>query len=187
LEDYTMKVPPRLDFHLPVLALVVMAGLLCCDKVQAQDFLPSREEHILADHQAIRNWLQCEECTPAQLQAVVRLGQKAVPFLTYTLQQGPSYMERISLTRFLQRRYAEILEYKASYSKTRLPLSEREYIIFHVSQLETQYQIRAATALGAIGGPSAKIALEQSLDQELSEVVRRVVKEALPKGNTPTP
>lgn len=114
---------------------------------------------------------------------MVRLGPKAVPFLSAALQDGPTMIELAPVTRFLQRRYADLRKYSSLHSDAPLRLTESEYISFHVSQLKTQYQIRAATALGAIGGPLAKQALEVSPDQPLSATVNRVVKQALSRSN----
>lgn len=177
-----MNVPTRT--HL-LATLLVVVGLSYPGKAHSAETLGPPEEQTFAVHRTILNWLDCEECTAAQLQAVIRLGPKAVPFLAAALHQGPTFVALVSLTRFLKRRYAELQKYKATHQDAPLPLNEREYIELHVSQLTTQYQIRAATALGAVGGPSARLALEQAMDLELPEVVRSVVKDALSRISVP--
>jgi len=179
---------PSLKRSIVVSAVVIVMSILSNQRtIYAQQTQSSPEERILAIHRIILSWLHCEECTSAQLMAVVQLGPKAVPYLTSALQDGPTLIEQVSLRRFLQRRYAELQKYVSSHTDASLPMTEKEYISFHTSQLTTQYQVRAATALGAIGGPSAIQALKLSANQELSREVLDVVKHALFRNNVLTP
>ena len=129
------------------------------------------------------NWLDCEECTGPSLKAVKELGPSVVPYLACTLYTGAPSGKLVPLARFLKQRYGELLQYKATHSDAVVSLSESAYIATHLSHLQIQYQLRAATALGAIGSPSARLALKKALDPalhlDLSEVVRITIQETL--------
>lgn len=105
-----------------------------------------------------------------------------MPYLACALYTGAPSGKLIPLAGFLKQRYGELLQYKATHSNAVISLSEHAYIATHLSHLQIQYQLRAAIALGAIGSPSAKLALEKALahaDLDLSEVVRITVRETL--------
>ncbi len=128
---------------------------------------------------SILNWLECEECRPAQLKSVVQLGPGIIPFLALALEQGPSRAKSADLVRFLETRHTALQNYQNSHPHTSFLLNKEDYVQVHLSNLVTQYQIHAATALGAIGGPLAKQVLRQALDRKQPEVVRLAVQDAL--------
>ena len=134
---------------------------------------------LLLTERTVLTWLECEECTAEQLNAVIRLGPPALPFLKSGLSVGPSDDRRKQLTLHLRHEYKNLLDYRASHRDSTIPLSENQYVNAHAVNLTNQYGTRSATALGAIGGPIAKAILQKSQQEELTEVVRDAVQQAL--------
>ena len=108
-------------------------------------------------------WLNCDECAPAHLQAVVDLGQQAVPMLTAALLKGPSAAVRASIR--LSEQKCECVPFADPYLQT---YTER-------------YRAHAAIALGKLGGCQTESALRRALEREWPEQLRRTIREALEK------
>lgn len=102
-----------------------------------------------ADHQAVRRWLLCEECSEGERDAVVALGDRAVGALGEALQAPPAEgLETV-------RRRAE-----ENFQRVRAGRMDRsEYVAHFTENYRARYQSRAAIALGLIGTASARTLL----------------------------
>jgi hypothetical protein len=127
----------------------------------------------------IVQWLECQECGEKELEAVRRLGQTAVPTLTAALQRGPSPGNLELLRRHLTESYRQLKQYERTHPEAKVMGSEKEYVATYTGNYIAQYQTRAATALGAIGGPEAEKALEEAQKSKLRDDVALVVSTAL--------
>jgi len=129
---------------------------------------------------AIIAWLDCVECTKAQLDAVAALRDNAVPELGGVLLNGPP-KERIDKQRqYLTSRYQELVEYQKQHQTPRQPSTEAEYVNTYVDRFIMLNRLRSARALGAIGTPAAKGALTQAAAlPKQPEELQRAIREAL--------
>jgi hypothetical protein len=126
-------------------------------------------------------WLDCVECTPAQLQAVVALGDAAVPELTRTLAAGPAQDRLDPQQKHIEASYAAMKEYERQHADSRVPFTQQEYVLLYVRKFVLLNRMRSATALGAIGTTAAKTALTSALGQpdmpiELTREIERALK-----------
>lgn len=133
----------------------------------------------------IITWLECEECTAGELQAVVKLGVAAVSTLARTLREGPPQARREQLHRHLISTYQELKKYETTHPDAKVPMSEEEYVRTYLENYVALYQLRAGIALGAIGGSDANRALEEALQAPLREDVKAVVEDSIKKLKTP--
>lgn len=124
--------------------------------------------------EALIAWFECFECTN-EFERVVRLGRAAVPTLIAVLRQGPSPATIEVVQQRLRLRYAH---FPANSHKQ--PRQDRDtYVKESLAAYVARYRGRAATALGAIGGPDAKRALQAALQSRDSPVLRRAVEDAI--------
>src|SRR5262245_10566569 len=142
--------------------LVLLAVLLSPLAAHAQD--PAEIRRTIA------RWLECEECSDGELNAVVSLAQKAVPTLAATLRSGPSLASRQQRQLHLEQTYDQLRAQglATNYSKP-------AYVQAYLANYEALYRIRSAQALGAIGGAQAKQALQTALGTHLQPDVQRAV------------
>lgn len=141
---------------------------------------PLSVERSSAARHALVAWFECEECTDNELERVVNYGEFVVPNLAATLQGGLSPSKRAEVRQHLQETYRALAEYAKEHKDSSLQMSEQEYLDTYLENAEALYRLRAATALGRIGTPTAREALERSLAlKELRPDVRRVVERAL--------
>ena len=132
-------------------------------------------------------WLECEECTDGELEAVVKLGVVAVPSLAASLREGPSPASRELLRRHLITSYQKLKKYEATHPEAKVPMGQAEYVKTYMDNYLALYQVRAATALAAIGGSDAKRALEKALKAPVRNDVRAAIIDSLKIGTWPTP
>jgi hypothetical protein len=107
-------------------------------------------------------WFECVECRDGELDAVTRLGQAAVPTLAAALRDGPSAARREEARRQSSGFYRRLAHYAQTHPEARLKLSEAEYVELYLGNMVARTQIRAAAALGEIGGSAALGALENA-------------------------
>ncbi|HKO55428.1 MAG TPA: hypothetical protein VJ276_06080 [Thermoanaerobaculia bacterium] len=136
-------------------------------------------EQTEAARQALVEWLECEECEEGQLEAVVKLGQPAVPSLRAALLEGASPASEELLRRELEKRYDELRRYAATHPNAKVASSKEEFVAMYVANLHAQYRTRAAQALSRIGGPAATSALREGLARADRPDVQATVKSAL--------
>lgn len=157
---------------------LVIAGLIgvataCEQKIEPQ------QAAILS--RIVAEWFECEECEDGQLEAVVKQGDNAVPSLILALSKGPSTASRYLVHRNLDSRYTQLKEFEKKHPKGRVVSSREEFVARYVDNYDAKYRIRAAQALGEIGGPKSVRALESSLGVAKRADVRDAVEEALDK------
>jgi len=192
--------PVRAAF-LPTVALgVLLSVCIGCEGKQPgqreqpeQEQAAEREQHsgptkptqlLVEQSAAARNallaWFECEECTDDELKRVVEYGEVVVPNLAATLHGGLSPSKREEVRQHLQETYRALAEYAKEHKGSSLRMSEQEYLDTYLENAEALYRLRAATALGRIGTPAARAALERGLTlKELRPEVRREVERAL--------
>jgi hypothetical protein len=125
-------------------------------------------------------WLECGECTDADLQAVIKLGPVAVPTLAAVLKYGPSPERLQRIRQKLSEDYANTQQYlKDRPESSALKLSNAQYVERGVRNVVTKYKVGAAIALGKIGGNDARNALNAALAGEKSNTITKTIKEAL--------
>jgi hypothetical protein len=124
-------------------------------------------------------FLECEECESGELEAVVKLGQTAVPTLAATLREGPAPAARESQRQHLANTYAQLR--KQPQPEAKVTMSEDEYVKMYMDNYEALHRTRAAQALAAIGGPEAQRALEAAKGLQVRPDVRDAVNQALQK------
>jgi hypothetical protein len=166
------------------LIAVAACALLACGRETPQTppagtaGQPSPEEAANARRQIVA-WLECEECETGELEAVVKLGQTAVPTLAATLREGPSPAAREKLRLHLVDTYAKLKGQTRPESK--IDTSEEGYVTMYMDNYDALYRVRSAQALAAIGGADAQRALEAAKGYNLREDAREIVNQSLQK------
>lgn len=127
----------------------------------------------------IAGWMECEECTEGELQAVARLGGPGVAPLAEILRSGPSPDNIARKRAYLQAQYRQRAEYAKTHPESRPAMSEEQLVASYARTYATTYRVRAAQALGLIATPEARAALTQALQLPLSETERAAVQKAL--------
>jgi hypothetical protein len=156
------------------LALSSLIWLLTCGvRISAQPTTPVQPPPTPGDP-IIAAWLECDECRDGELEAVRKLGPSAVSRLASALNGGPSPARLQSYDKFLRKLYADV---KAR-PKSDVPYAEDEFVKRERDRYISLYRVRAARALGEIGGPEAVKALDQALTLPLDPVVLARVKQA---------
>lgn len=130
---------------------------------------------------ATEAWLECVECSTGELQAVTKLGQAAVPELSSALVDGPPAAKRQSYDKYLRKMFADLKAYEKTHPKSVVASTEDEFVTRDMAKYTNLYRVRAARALGEIGGPNAIDALDRALKLQLDPYVRTKVTEARSK------
>lgn len=162
-----------------LLIAVVVASLSawgCASIKPHQQLSPEKAAEV---RRMIVAWLECEECEEQQLEKVVALGTVAVPTLAATLKQGPSTASRELFRRHLADTYEQLVVYASKHPQDKLPMSREQYIKTYMENYVALYRMRAARALGAIGNPAARRALEDALKLSLRDDERNAVESSL--------
>jgi hypothetical protein len=132
-------------------------------------------------YQTIVTWLECEECTEGELEAVVKLGRIAVPSLAASLHEGPSPASRELLRRQLITNHERIIKYVKTHPEVEVSMDRKTYVATYMDNYVALYQVRSAMALAEIGGEEAKEALEVALEIPMREDASKVVQASLEK------
>jgi hypothetical protein len=127
----------------------------------------------------IAAWLECEECTDGELDAVTKLGDAAVPVLGASLRAGLAPATREKLRLHLTATYAELKKHASTHPESAVTGTEEEYVDTYLANYDALHRIRAARALAAIGGPAARAALEEVSRTSLRTDVQAAVQESL--------
>jgi hypothetical protein len=153
--------------------LVLLLGTCssACARTPAQS--QSNEDRVL------QAWLTCEECSDGELDAVVKLGSAAVPRLAEALRAGPPQLVLDETRKRLTATHQSMVDYARTHADAAVPMSERDYVDRHTENFIALYQKRAATGLGAIGGPDAKRELTDALARPMRPEVLAAIREAL--------
>jgi len=131
--------------------------------------------------QALATWLECEECESGELKAVTGLGQAIVPSLVAVLNEGPSPATRELLRRELERRYDQLVEFAQKNPDAKVASTKEEFVAMYLRNFDAQHRVRAAQALGVIGGTQARAALEAAAGKAERDDVRTTVRQSLEK------
>lgn len=127
---------------------------------------------------ALATWLESDDFEPRRLAPVTKLGQLVVPSLAAALERGPSPAKRELVRRSVAADY-EALDRGARPASARPLRSKSDFTRHYLANFDALYRIRAAQALGAIGGPSARKALEGALPKAPRDDVRTVIEQVL--------
>ena len=138
-----------------------------------------KETEMERIQQIITAWLECEECTEGQLNAVRGLGKAAVPTLVATLKDGPPPVTLVQLKNYLKDSYRKVQQHQQVTQKPPISITEDRYVHLHLEGAVELYQIRAAKALRAIGVPVAHQALKDALQMNLPSNVALFVKQSM--------
>jgi hypothetical protein len=157
------------------LIVAAFAAMLAASSLAAVELPP---EESLAARKAIVAWLECEECTEGELEAVLKLGQAAVPSLAATLERGPSPASLEKLRLHLESTYRQLVEYSRTHEEVKIDFSQEEYVKVYLENYVANHGVRAAQALGRIGGETARKSLENAGKLPLREDVKKVVEES---------
>lgn len=164
---------------LPVILIYCFTVWVCPELIYAQEKLTPKE--AAEARRIIINWLECEECTDGELEAVLKLEKIAIPSLAASLHGGPSKATLELQRRHLITTYHELKKYGESHPESVIKMREKEYVKIYTDNFIALYQIRAAEALAAIGGSDAKRELEKALKIPLRNDVKTSVKNSLEK------
>ena len=129
----------------------------------------------------IEVWLECVECRDGELQAVVKLGASRRLALGRRCSLDPAPAKLQSYEKYLRKMYSDMKAYEKTHPKNVVPFTEDEFVKRDMAKLTNLYRVRAATALGEIGGPDAATALDQALKLPLDPYVAMKVKQARSK------
>jgi hypothetical protein len=144
-----------------------------------QESQPALSQEAAAEaRRTIVRWLECEECTEGQLDAVVKLGELAVATLTATLLEGPSPVRVDEHRQYLRDLYRQKVQYARTHPRAAPKLSEAEHTALYTENLLARYRSRSAIALQRIGGPAAAEALQKAVKLQLRKDTRGVVESA---------
>lgn len=119
--------------------------------------------------EAVRGWLECEECTPADLAPVVALGDTAVPLLRQSLSNLHDPVRN-----HLQSTYRSLRAYCVARPAVPLTITEEAYVASYLNNARARYQLRAAVAAAQI-----RTAAALTLVREIRTSARRDVRDYL--------
>jgi hypothetical protein len=159
----------------PSLVAVVGLAALACGPVASTE--PA----------AVLSWLECEECATGQLDSVVAIGDPVVPLLAGYLLNGPPPQRVDSLLAHLGASHAVVAGYHRSLDTAAVGTvsDSARYVRRYVTNYIATYQSRSARALGLIGGPEAKAALDSASRLPVRSDVRYQIQYALDSLWTP--
>ncbi len=138
-------------------------------------------DQSLAVRKAVVAWLECEECTEGELEAVARYGELAVPTLGAALERGPSPASLEKYQLHLESTYQKMVEYARTHEEIKLEQSQDEYVKMYLENYRANYAVRSAQALGKVGGPEARRLLDAASKRKTREDVDAVVLDAARK------
>lgn len=110
--------------------------------------------------ETLTTWFECEECQEGELAAVTKYGERVVPTLTAVLNNGLSPATRENLRLVFEERYDTLAARARTKENAPVRGTKAEFVGRYLSNFDAQYRVRAAQALAAIGGQSARSALE---------------------------
>jgi hypothetical protein len=143
---------------------------------QADSISPERSARA---REALVEWYECEECEENQLEQVMNYREDVVPSLIATLNGGPGPASRELMRRGLEERYDRLLEYQRNHPEAKISAPKEKFVTQYLSNYDAQYRVRAAQALGAIGGDSAEKGLRGAMKQPYRADVRSSIERAL--------
>jgi hypothetical protein len=131
--------------------------------------------------QALANWLECERCEQGELEAITHHGQAIVPGLITALNQGPLPAARENLRKDLESRYEQLVEHGRRNPRAPMTATKERFVELYLGNFDARFRVRAAHALGMVGGDRARAALEAAANQADRDDVRAAARESLSK------
>lgn len=119
--------------------------------------------------------MECEECTAGEPDSVLVLGESAVPVLAIQLRDGPPAARVTRYRAFLEQRLTALRRLHSAGPQAGTPDSAA-YVQGFLDNYKASYQVRSASALGRIGGPTARSALQKALASPLRDDVAQIVR-----------
>ena len=174
--------PQRLisiSLQLPGVVVAVSLLIGTPGKVAAEAAPALTPEEAVRAQAIIIGWLECIDCRDKELENVTRLGTMAVPSLIASLRQGPSDAHRENMRRHLTTLYSLLMNANDKQAARQPTMTETAYVDHHLKGHLNHYRSRAAIALGQIGGPDAKAALQEALRENYPPSVNTVVVHSL--------
>ena len=164
----------------PVLFLRALAAfVLFSVPTSAQPARPAQPTAPPTTDSRVVSWLDCIECSPAELDVLVKQGDAIVPALRQVLLNGPSQDRVDEKRRHLESTYRSMKQYEQKRPDRAVTLTEQQYIALYQEKFVLLNRSRAARALGAIGTPQARTALAQALNAKPQPELRRDLERAL--------
>lgn len=161
--------------------VVVLLGALmlgACDDRAAEP--PEWVRATAPDAEAlVLRWLTCEECTEGELDDLLGEGPTVVPILGRVLEEGPDSAVLEAHRAHLESRWAALADAAAADSERSMPVGEERFLALFTDSFRTLQRTRAAWALGRVGGPDARDALEAALASSPPEAVAAAIRAAL--------
>jgi hypothetical protein len=157
--------------------VVALIGGGCAAQTAPTPMMSPPPEKAVEIRNTVMAWLDCEECNDGELQAVVKLGEAAVPSLVASLRDGPALATREQLRRHLEESYTRLQD--------RNRTTAAVYVQRHTENLVALYQVRAAHALSIVGGPAARQALENAQAEPYRDDVKQSIRAALARLGKP--
>jgi len=153
-----------------------------CMAISAMVLLIGASRPVQAQPSVIIDWLDCVECTPAQLASVSTQRDAVVPALRDILLRGASDHSLAAERQRLSRAYKAMKDYEQRHPQNRVTGTEQDYINRYLPAFELRNRLRAARALGAIGTPTARQALQeaQALPSLPKPLAREIANALLP-------
>lgn len=152
-------------------------GVIASVALGCQTTLPPDEAR--AARAALEAWFECEECSEDALAAVLAHGDVLAPSLAAVLEHGLSPTARAETRERLAATYARRVAYAEARPETAPVWREAQYIAHHLANRDARHRSRAARALGRMGGPIARQALETAHDVDHRADVAQAIELAL--------
>ena len=164
---------------LSILLLSVVLCIGCSPHITRSTDISSQNTEVLI------NWFECIECEESQLINVKELGAPVVPILIQILNEGLPIARKIELINITEETYEglvlqvnELNELSAD-DETLSLISKEEFVKVGISRFDTIYRIKAALALGEIGGNEAIDALDNAMKNNSNLEVEHAIARAL--------
>jgi hypothetical protein len=158
--------PVRALYALACLTVAALGAACSPDDPSREAPTPGPGETTLrgTPEEAIAAWLRCEECVDGEREAILAVAEAAVPALRDALLDGPPERERLEWEADMRSLHARI---RSQADARGLAVADvDEFVDRRVGNLVLRYRGRAADALGWIGGPRARAALEEAVRAE---------------------
>lgn len=130
---------PRRIILITLVLLAIAYGFIQGDEQKSED----------EPQQIIFAWLECEECFDGELEAVLDLGEIAIPVLFDILENGPPPQNINDARESLTSDYDQVVIYLENKKREDIVINQTmdEYVEFYLENLEAQYKSRAFLAL----------------------------------------
>ena len=159
------------------LLMATLSPSVSCAQQRTQAPMTAAESARAAE--ILTMWFQCDECEAGELAAVTSFGQAVVPSLIAVLDGGLSAAAREQLRLDLGNRYDALVSHSRTNPNAKPASSKEEFVAMYLGNRDAQYRVRAAQALGAIGGDRARSALQAALGKaqrpDVHAAIRRSV------------